>query len=264
MKTNSTFNRKLISAFGLSITIVVLGDDTSQKVGLVQDWSGTGLISKENDWSGVPGFVGYRGDKLIPKPGTNPQTVTADGTSTTVQVLANQRKPETLRAAGIAEFDGLTNPVVAFKGSANASAPFLLLHLDTRGKTNVAVGYKLRDIDPSANNAVQSIAFQYRLNTNAAFIDLPSGFIADATIGPSEATLVTRCVVLLPADSANQPLVQVRWLTTNAEGNDEWVGIDDIGVIGDDFAIATGSRKETSSTNRVAKTLRSPRDAENP
>ena len=51
-----------------------------QKLPFVQDWSNPALLTQENDWSNVPGFVGYRGDKLAAKPGVNPQTITADET----------------------------------------------------------------------------------------------------------------------------------------------------------------------------------------
>jgi hypothetical protein len=43
---------------------------------------------------------------------------------------------------------------------------------------------------------------------------------------------VTPVSATLPAACDNQPLVQVRWITANAVGNDEWVGIDDISVTG--------------------------------
>lgn len=43
-------------------------------------------------------------------------------------------------------------------------------------------------------------------------------------------TLVTPISVALPAAVDNQALVQVRIMSTNAVGNDEWVGVDDISV----------------------------------
>ena len=61
---------------------------------------------------------------------------------------------------------------MALKGSATAAAPMLVLSLDTR-RQNIAVGYKLRDLDGSANNAVQPVALQYRVATNAAYVDVP-------------------------------------------------------------------------------------------
>jgi len=211
-------------------------DQTPQTLPYVQDWSKPGLITADNDWSGVPGMMGFRGDKLIAKPGVSPQGVVPDGSSTPVQVLANQQKPNSLRTGGVAEFDGIDNPTIALKGSGTAAAPMLILHLDTRGKQNIAVGYKLRDLESSANNAVQAVALQYRVGTNAAFVDIPAAFVADATTGPGVATLVTPIVIVLPAEANDEPLIQVRWITANAEGNDEWVGIDEIAVIGDDLA----------------------------
>ncbi|MSU57696.1 MAG: hypothetical protein EXS35_05860 [Pedosphaera sp.] len=253
------------SLFSALTVTVARADGTPQELPLVQDWSATNLISTENDWSGVPGFMGYRGDKLVPKPGVNPQTVTADGAGTPVSILANQKNPNTLRTGGLAEFDTLADPVVAFKGSATAGAPSLVLNLTTNGKKNIAVGYKLRDIDGAVNNAVQAVAFQYRVNTNATYTDIPSAFAPDASTGPSLATLMTPIVALLPSDTGDQPLVQVRWITTNSDGNDEWIGIDDITVIGDALAGAPAAAASVhGDTNRApVKSLRSPRDLSN-
>lgn len=240
----------------------VRADSTPQTLPLVQNWTDAALITADNDWSHVPGFMGYRGDKLTSKPGANPQTVIADGTDTPVNVIANQSKPNSLRTGGVAEFDGISDPVVAIKGSGTASAPFLLLNLDTTGKKNIAFGFKLRDIEGSANNAVQPVAFQYRVGTNGNFINVSGGYIADASSGPNLAELITPVVALLPAEANDQPLVQVRWITVNAEGNDEWIGIANITAIGDN--IATAAPVAQSETNRVIKPLRSPRDAANP
>lgn len=243
--------------------LTALADNTPQQIPLVQDWSNASLITKENDWSDVPGFTGYRGDKLAPKPGVNPQSITADGTTTSVDVMANQKNPNTLRTGGVAEFDGIPDHVVAIKGSATASAPFLLLNLNTKGKQNVAVGYKLRDVDGSANNAIQPVAFQYRVGTNKPFTDIAAAFVPDASTGPGLATLVTPVIALLPAEANDQPLVQVRWITANAEGNDEWIGIDDIAVIGDNVATAAAAKaeKRQEPDTSEAKALRSPKDA---
>jgi len=226
----------LCGLLGLSLILVAAhADETPQKLPFVQDWSDPALITQENDWSGVPGFVGYRGDKLASKPGANPQSITADGNSSPVNVLANQKNPNSLRTGGVAEFDTIPNPCVALKGSATAAAPMLVLNLDTKGKQNIAVGYKLRDLDGSANNAVQPVALQYRVATNSPYVDVPAAFAPDATTGPGVATLVTPIVAVLPAAANDQAHLQVRWITANAEGNDEWVGIDEIAVIGDDL-----------------------------
>jgi len=242
-------------------------DQTPQPLPFVQNWTDAALISADNDWSKVPGFVGYRGDKLVSKPGANPQTITADGCVTPVDVIANQSKPSTLRTGGVAEFDGISDPVIALKGSATAAAPFLLLNVTTKGKKNIAFGYKLRDIDGSLNNAVQPVAFQYRVGTNTDFVDLAGAFAPDASTGPNQATLVTPIVVLLPAEANDQPHVQVRWITANAEGNDEWIGIAAITAIGDDINPPAATPAQTSAkpeTNPAAKPVRAPRDPGRP
>lgn len=241
-----------------------IADHTPQAVPLVQKWTEPSLVTLDNDWSSAPGFMGYRGDKTTSKTGANPQTIVLDGTITTsVSVFANQSKPNSFRSGGVAEFDGIGDGVVAIKGSASASAPFLLLNLNTSGKKNIGVGYKLRDLDSSVNNAVQPVAFQYRVGTNSNFIDIPAAYIADATTGPNLATEVTPVVILLPAEAWGQPHVQVRWITCNAEGNDEWVGIDDIAVVADDVtpAPATASTATPGDSKPPVQPARSPKDA---
>jgi hypothetical protein len=218
-----------------------LADDKPLRPPVVEDWSNVSLITTDNDWSAVPGFMGYRGEKLAGKPGMNPQSINMAGTGTSVSLLANQKNPNTLRTGGVAEFDSIANPTVAIKGSGTASAPFLLLNLDTRGKHNITIGYKLRDLDASANNAEEPVALQYRTQTNGPFIDIPGAFVPDASTGPNLATLVTPIVVILPPEANDKALVQIRWITTNADGNDEWIGIDDIAVIADDLAGASGA-----------------------
>jgi hypothetical protein len=125
------------------------------------------------------------------------------------------------------------DPTVALNGSGTADAPHVVVALSTTGFESVSFGFLARDLDGSIDNAVQPIATQYRVGSSGAFTNLPAGFVADATTGPSLATLTTPVDVTLPAEAEGQPLVQVRVLTTNAVGNDEWVGIDDIRATGD-------------------------------
>jgi hypothetical protein len=203
----------------------------------LQSWSDPGQIRVDDDWSGVAGVVGYRGDGLVAEPGTDPRTVTADGSGTPLDVAANRTDPRAVGlAAGVAEFE-LTDPVVAIQGSATASAPHLVMALGTRGSAGVTVRLALRDIDATANDAVEPVAVQYRVGDSGAFAGLPGGYVADATSGPAEATGVTRLTVALPAAAEGQPLVQVRVITTNVAGQDEWVGVDDIEITA---ASATG------------------------
>jgi hypothetical protein len=194
-------------------------------------WTDTGLISADDDWSGVPGVVGHRGDGLAAAAGADPALVVADGSATPVDVNANEDDPLAVGLpAGVTEFE-LPDPVVALQGSGTAAAPHLLLSLDARGHAGITVRYRLRDVDASrVANAVQPVALQYRLGLHGDFVNVPAGYVADATSGPGEATLVTPVAAQLPAVANDRPLVQVRVITTNASGQDEWVGVDDVEV----------------------------------
>lgn len=209
----------------------VLADSTPQALPFGQDWSNIGLIVGNDDWSAVPGVTGYRGDSLTGATAADPQAIVADGNGTPVDVNANQTNPDTFTTGGVTEFH-LADPVVALSGSGTADAPFLLLSVDTSGRSGITVRYDLRDLDGSTDNAVQPVALQYRVGNSGNFINVPAAFVADATEGPSLAGKVTPVSVTLPAAADNQPLLQLRIITTNAVGNDEWVGVDNIVVDG--------------------------------
>jgi hypothetical protein len=202
-------------------------DTTPQALPFTQAWSDTSLITSPNDWSEVPGVLGIRGDDLTMVIGIDPQTIL--GEQGTVNVIPNQSNPN-LTTGGVAEFDGLANPAVAFQGSGTADAPYVQVTIVTTGISFVRVRYVLRDLDASADNSVQPVALQYRVGTIGNFTNVPAGFVSDATSGPSLAGQLTAVDVVLPAEVGNQPVVQVRMITSNATGNDEWVGIDDIAI----------------------------------
>lgn len=216
---------------------------TPQALPFSQSWADNGLITVDDDWSGVPGIVGYRGDDLTTTTGVDPQTILADGTTTPVDVNANKTDPNTFTSGGVAEFE-ITDPVVAFQGSGTADAPFLLINIETTGKENIRVQYDLRDIDGSGDNSIQQVALQYRIGTSGDFTNLPAGYVADASTGPSLATLVTPVDVTLPGNANNQSVVQVRIITTNAVGNDELIGVDNISITGS----TTGSSSIVTGT----------------
>ncbi|MBT9591862.1 MAG: hypothetical protein IV089_13345, partial [Thiobacillus sp.] len=220
----------LAAALGtLFLSASVLADANPQPLPFAQDWSNTSLITANDDWSGVPGIVGYLGDGLTGATGTNPQTLLAFG-SGVIDVIANQTNPG-ITNGGVAEFE-LADPTIALNGSGTADAPFILLHFDTTGWQSIQVGYLLRDLDGSTDNAVQPVALQFRIGNSGDFTNVPAAFVADATSGPSLATQTTPISVTLPAAADNQPLLQLRVITSNAVGNDEWVGIDNISVTG--------------------------------
>ncbi|MGZ3181869.1 MAG: Ig-like domain-containing protein [Telluria sp.] len=192
-----------------------------------QDWSNTGLITTNDDWSNVPGIVGYRGDGMTSSTGVNPSNLTSDGTPT-VNVIANQANPNTLSTGGVAEFQ-IADPVVALQGSGTAAAPSLVMYLDASGRQDLHFSVDLRDVDGSGDNAIQQVAVQYRIGDSGAWTNVPGGYVADASTGGS-ATQVTHLDLNLPAAVNNQSQVEIRVMTSNAVGSDEWIGIDNIAV----------------------------------
>lgn len=198
----------------------------------VQDWSDTVSISADDNWDNFIAVTGYRGDGLTSSEGVNPQSVIADGSSTPLDVIANQSNPNTLIEGGVAEFDGIPNPTVALKGSSTASAPHLIIQLNHKSCPDskfISVNYKVRDLDSTSNNAVQSVALQYRVGHTGSYINVGGAFVADAT-EPNTATKVTNVIGMLPHIPVELEIVYLRIITTNAAGNDEWVGIDDINI----------------------------------
>lgn len=223
-------------------------DNTPQTLTFSQDWSNTGLITVDDDWSGVPGIIGYRGDGLAAT-GDDPQTVIADGSGTPVDVNANQTNPDTFTTGGISEF-AITDPVIALQGSGTADAPHIVIHLNTIGKGSISVSYNLRDIDGSADDSVQAVALQYRVGSSGDFTNVPAGFVADATTAGA-ATLVTPVSVVLPAAVDNQPEVQIRIITVDAGGSDEWVGIDDIVITAGESAPSVSTTNPSAGATNV-------------
>ena len=172
------------------------------------------------------------GQGITTATGIDPQTVlTSRRSANDVDVIANQANTGHLHDGGVAEFD-IADPVVALAGLRHCRrAATSLLHLNTTGPAE-----HHRRLQPARHRRHRPTTQCSRSHCSTAsaasgnFTNLPAGFVADATTGPSLATLVTPVSVQLPAAAENQPLVQVRVITTNAVGNDEWVGVDDISI----------------------------------
>ena len=201
----------------------------------MQNWSVTNLIVADNDWSNVHSITGYTGAGLAPVAGLDPQTIIADGSGSPF-VIANQSDPNTLTTGGVAEFDGIANPTIALQGSDAASAPHITVRLnftDCPVNKLITVGYKLRDIESSSDDAASRVALQYRRGLSGNYTNVPSAFVADAT-EPNTATKVSTIVATLPhfaiSPDPDENILYLRIITANAVGNDEWVGIDDINV----------------------------------
>jgi uncharacterized protein len=196
-----------------------------------QNWANTGLITTNDDWSAVPSIQGFLGQDLTTANGANPQTILTGASASALpdlDVLANITSTSN-NSGGVAEFQ-LTDPTIALQGSITADAPHIILYLNSSNRTNITFKCNLRDLDGTADNAIQPIAFQYRIGNTGSFTDISTAFVADATTGPSLATNVVPVNFTLPVAANNQPNLEIRVITANAVGSDEWVGIDDIEV----------------------------------
>ena len=60
---------------GVFAAIPAAANNTAQPLPFTQNWSNAGLITVANNWSAVPGVIGYRGQDLTTAPGVDPQTV---------------------------------------------------------------------------------------------------------------------------------------------------------------------------------------------
>lgn len=237
----------LLALAGLSLVVNAQGrkpkinNNTYQTLPFSQNWTNTSLLGTADDWSAVPGIVGYRGDNFTDKTGTDPQTLLGDSMRV-VDVNVNQKKINSFNTGGVTEFE-IANPTIALAGSGTADAPFIVMFLNTTGFKSINVSYNLRDLEDSTDNAIQAVAAQYRVGNSGNFTNIPSAFVADATEGPSIGGKITPISFTLPVGAENQGQVQIRIITTNAVGNDEWVGIDDISVTGDPL---TGGKPKAS------------------
>ena len=137
-----------------------------------QDWNDISLLSGNLDWSKVPAIVGYRGDGITSGTGVDPRTLTSDGSPQVVDITVNLPNPNTFASGGVAEFH-LADPVVALQGSGTADAPSLVFHLDATGREQLVFSFTARDIDGSADNAIQQVAVQYRVGETGA-VDQPA------------------------------------------------------------------------------------------
>ena len=191
-----------------------------------QDWSNASLLSTSGDWSGVPGIIGYLGDTSSVPPGTDPQTLLGPAASTTIFLAANQTDVG-LPGEGVAEFE-LANPTIALKGSDMADAPNLVVSVSTIGLSSIEVSYTVRGLE--IFETFQSVALQYRVGSSGNFANLPAAFVPAPPLLPE---LLVHVRETLPADADDQPLVQLRIMTVNGIGDDVWIGIDDLLVMGD-------------------------------
>ncbi len=255
---NKSFSVTLTGAgtgtLGTSLTTTVKIVDTDGAViatgPLVQNWTDTSLIVDNDNWDNVPNISGYLND--------------ANRDAGIPTVAANQPQSATSGSVGaIAELDGagVTDPTVAFQATSSVIAPQLILDVNTVGTTGVSFSFDARDLDGTADDAVQPITVSYRIGNSGGFTDIVT--VDDVTSGPSLATLVTNIASQLPADALGQQLVQIRIATSRVGGNNEWVGIDNIVVqqtpvlafAQPTYTVNEGDGTATITVNRTGGTL---------
>lgn len=228
---------------------------------LLQDWSNTALLNTTNDWSQVPSIVGYIGTGIVSGTAKDAGAATADnGTASTPNINVNQAT--TFTSGGVAQFrtpNGGTDAVVGLQGSGTANAPNLVLYLDSTGTQDVRLNLDLRDVDAN-DNAIQQIAIQYRIGDTGIWTNIApavatagtTAYIADASAGPTLPQPVTHVDITLPAAANNQPVVEIRILTTDAAGSDEWIGIDNIVVSSKALVVVTDTTPPTIAASSPA------------
>ncbi len=231
----------LLSAFAAVAPKPASASAVYQALPFSQNWSSASLITTNDDWSTCPGFIGYRGDALAVGAGADPRTILGDDVPGVVDVNANQTDPLLFVTGGVTEFQ-LVDPAVALVGSGTAKAPYLVLHLNTTGKSFIRVTYTLRDLEGAGgtDNAVQQVALQFRTAAAGVWTNVAGAYVSDATSGPGT-TLSTPINVMLPNAANDKATLQIRWMTTDAVGSDEAVGIDDIVVTASQFFVEATS-----------------------
>lgn len=238
-RLHSSSFRALAAAL-LSLTL--FANSTAQSVPYSLATASNSWVTADDNWDNAPGIIGFRGDGLASATNVNPQTILGADDPGVIDVnadTATPRNPNTFTTGGVAEFNTATGAdpavsrtVYALQGSGTARAPYLRFHFSTLGASSLNFSFTAVDIDGSADNAVQQIAVHYRLGSTGGWTNLPDGYIADASEGPSLSGLRTTRSFSLPAALNNQATVQIRVMTSDAAGSDEWIGIENVSLTG--------------------------------
>ena len=196
---------------------------------LIQNWD-PGYITANDSWPPSGSVVGYLGDLTTASPtGVDPRTLTAANLGA-VDVVANTTSGNP-SAGGVIEVTVGGNTMVGLNGSGTADAPSLVFYLDATGREQITLSFDAIDTDTSADNADQQLNVQYRTSPDGAWINVPGGYFSD--VSAANAGQTTAISVTLPAGANNAGTLEVRIMTTNAGGNDEYIGIDNIRVSSD-------------------------------
>jgi Ca2+-binding RTX toxin-like protein len=204
-----------------------------------QLWSNVGTLTTNDDWSLIESVVGYLGSGLTTTPGIDPRTLTAPDSSPVIDLIVGPNDPEdpVLGATGgVAIFNASSNHMIALGASDTADAPYIVFYLDSTDRKDVEISFLARDLENTATSDSNAtpIAVQYRTSPTGNWINAAGGYLPDATLSPqvpNDGLLSISST--LGADADNCPTLEIRIITTNSPGNDEWVGIDDIHIRSD-------------------------------
>ncbi len=91
----------MVGMVGIQPSKSVEANNSLQNLPFSQDWTNINLISTNDDWSLIPGIIGFRGDNLTSTTGVDPQTVLSPDSQGVIDVIANQLYPNTNTQGGV-------------------------------------------------------------------------------------------------------------------------------------------------------------------
>ena len=193
---------------------------------LIENWD-TSDVTANDTWPVDASIIGYLGDiSSASTTNVDPRTLTSAALGA-VDVVANQSSAAVANG-GVIDLTIGSNTMMALQGSGTADAPSLVFYLNASGRQDVTLAFDAIDIDSTADDAAQQINIQYRTSPTGEWINVPGGYFSDVSVLGTQTTPIS---VTLPAGADNAATLEVRVMTTNAGGNDELIGIDNI-VIG--------------------------------
>ena len=199
-------------------------DNAAQTLPFSQNWTNTGLITTADDLDGrarhrrLPRRRPHGGHRRRPADAPRGGRSGRHSTSTPTRRLRIR-----FATGGVTEFD-IADDVVALAGQRHRRRALLQALPEHDRPVGHHGAYNLRDIDGSADNAMQQVALHFRVGASGALHRRPRGVRRRRPTGGA-ATLVTPVCAVLPAAANNQALVQVRvmtrmpWATTSGSAS---------------------------------------------
>ena len=141
----------LIAIFLLTVipALPVAADSTAQALPFSEDWTDTSRIG-DDDWSAVPGIVGFLGQDITTATGVDPRTLLADSAvANDVDAIANQVQPNITNGGVGIGYSQHAGMVVVADGT-----PLAAEKLERVLTTDPAMGV-LRHVDAGYDRAIE-------------------------------------------------------------------------------------------------------------